>query len=158
MKRKCLGCGASVGTFPKPLLLPLQPQEPSEDNTSFQTSLAHLTRASHSRISLAPMRIYPVEMTEAVQDQDLARGTGMHQLVISDQKGGAFSLDSYSVHYKVFILLVYYVCLYLGLCQRHLKKNVLVFQKHLGRGCFSPFNDYIFYALVFYVGVISRFD
>ena len=73
----------------------------------------------------------------------------MHQLVISDHKGGGFSLDSYSVHYKVFILLEYYVCLYLEFFQR-CKKYVLVFQKHLGRGCFSPFNDYIFYALVFF--------
>ena len=32
---------------------------------------------------------------------------------------------------------------------KKVKKYVLVFQKHLGRGCFSPFNNYNFYALVF---------
>ena len=39
---------------------------------------------------------------------------------------------------------------------KDVKKYVLVFQKHLGRGCFKPFNDYTFYEFVFYVGVISR--
>ena len=33
---------------------------------------------------------------------------------------------------------------------KDVKKICLSFpKKHLGRGCFSPFNDYIFYALVF---------
>ena len=73
----------------------------------------------------------------------------MHQLVISDHKGGGFSLDSYTVHYKVFILLEYYVCLYLELFQICKKKYLIVFQKYLGRGCFSQFKDYIFYAMVF---------
>ena len=39
---------------------------------------------------------------------------------------------------------------------KDVKKIHLSFPNHLGRGCFSPFNDYIFYALYFYVEVISR--
>ena len=96
-----------------------------------QHFLPNLTRAPHSRISLA-------HLTRANEDlscrddwgsPESGPGTGMHQLVISDHKGGGFSLDSYSVHYKVIILLEYYVCLYLELFQR-CKKKFLSFPKN----------------------------
>ena len=73
----------------------------------------------------------------------------MHQLVISDHKGGGFSLDSYSVHYKVFILLEYYVCLYLEIFQR-CKKIPLSFPKNTWvGGVFHHSKIKKIYAMVF---------
>ena len=123
-----------------------------------QHFLPNLTRAPHSRISLA-------HLTRANEDlscrddwgsPESGPGTGMHQLVISDHKGGGFSLDSYSVHYKVFILLEYYVCLYLELFQRY-KIIPLSFQKIPGNGVFFTIQRlHFFMQWFFYVGVISR--